>query len=135
MSVDYVAWVRRANSRWIVHHDLSNHAEAYLAHLQQTDPARLRVSCQHAYQLAQERPAGEDPKPWFYGGLFSLATPLEVRKYLSNHWLLRMVLAHASGDLAQNPAGQQISNSTLQKIKAVRQGVARMRALAAAETS
>lgn len=27
----------------------------------------------------------EDPKPWFYAGLFRLATPAEVRRFLSTH--------------------------------------------------
>ncbi len=127
MAMDYVTWVRRANSRWIAHHGLSSNAAAYLDHLERHDPERLSRSCHHAYRLAQERTAGDDPKPWFYAGVFSLATPMEIRRYLSKHWLLRMVLAGSPADLAQNPAGQEVSRATLRKIMTVRAAVARVR--------
>jgi hypothetical protein len=127
MTIDYATWVRRANSRWIVHHGLSANAEAYLDYLARRDPKRLLESCRHAYRLTHERPPEEDPKPWFYGGVFSLATAAEIREFLSGHWLLRMVLTGSPGDLAQNPAGQAISAPTLRKIEAVRQAVARIR--------
>lgn len=127
MSVDHVAWARRANSRWIVHHGLSAHARAYLDHLERTDPERLARSCHSAYVLAHERPPEEDPKPWFYSGLFSLATAAEVQQYLASHWLVRMVLMGDARQLAQNPAGQAISEPTLRKILAVRQAVSRLR--------
>src|SRR4051794_20202758 len=68
----YVAWAYRVNGRWIVHHGLDQRAKAYMDHLAGVDPRRLERSCQLAHQLARQA-APEDPKPWFYAGLFSLA--------------------------------------------------------------
>lgn len=68
-----LAWVRNANRRWIVHHNLDARSEAYLQHLDKTDPRRLLQSCSNARRMVRERPANDDPKPWFYSGLFSLA--------------------------------------------------------------
>ena len=127
MAIDYVVWVRHANSRWIVRHGLGADAEAYLDHLARRDSERLLKSCRFAYLLVRGRPPEEDPKPWFYSGIFSLATSAEIREYLSNHWLLRMVLTVAPGDLAQNPAGHEVSEPTLRKICAIREALARLR--------
>ena len=127
MAMDYVAWVRRANSRWIVHHGLGTDTTAYLDHLARRDPERLLKSCRHAYLLVRGHPPQEDPKPWFYSGVFSLATAAEIRSYLSNHWLVRMVLTAAPGDLAQNPAGHEVSEPTLRKVSTIREAVTRVR--------
>lgn len=81
----YVSWASRVNQRWIVHHGLDERAKAYMDHLAQVDPSRLEQSCHLAYQLARQA-AREDPKPWFYAGLFSLATMEEARDFLANHW-------------------------------------------------
>jgi hypothetical protein len=129
MGMDYVAWVRRANSRWIVHHGLSSHANAYLDHLERNDAERLIESCRHSHLLAQERPPGDDPKPWFYAGLFSLATPAEIREFLAGHWLLRMTVTTLPQGLAQNAAGHAVSGETLRKIQRIREAVARVRNL------
>lgn len=125
--MDYVAWARRTNARWIVHHRLGEHAEAYLDHLAQQDPDRMERSCRKAYLLVHECPAGQDPKPWFYSGLFSLAAPAEVRHYLSNHWLVRMAVSGPAGGLAQNAAGQAVSEVTLETIRRIHEAVSRAR--------
>jgi hypothetical protein len=130
MAIDHVAWVRRANSRWVVHHGLEANTESYLDHLAEEDPERLRESCSAAYLLVQERPTDEDPKPWFYSGLFSLATAAEIRTYLSHHWLVRMSVTSSADGLAQNAAGHAVSDQTLRKIHRIREAVARIRARA-----
>jgi hypothetical protein len=127
MAFDYVGWVRRTNSRWIVHHDLGHDTEVYLDHLARNDPQRLARSCRLAYILVQEGPSGEDPKPRFYSGVFSLATGIEIQNYLRSHWLVRAVLTGSPSDLAQNPAGYEVSEPTRRKILAVREAVARLR--------
>lgn len=83
--------VRRINRRWIVHGGLRESAETYIAALERSDPARLRHSCALAMELVHTRAAQSDPKPWFYAGLFALATPDEVRRCLNDHPLTRMV--------------------------------------------
>ena len=98
-TIDYVAWVRHANARWIVHHNLSLNADAYLNHLAQVDAGRLLASCHNAYLMIWQRDQREDPKPWFYSGLFSLATPDESRKFLAGHWLTKQVTASSNDAL------------------------------------
>ncbi len=90
---DHVAWARRVNSRWIVHDDLARHAAAYLDHLEHSDPPRLERACRRARELAESCGVAEDPKPRFYGGLFSHATPKEKARFLRSHPFLQAVLA------------------------------------------
>lgn len=78
-------WVRHVNRRWIVGETLREDAESYLDFLAKTDPERGRASSRRARRLFQQRPPGEDPKPWFYAGLFSLATRAEAQRYLKSH--------------------------------------------------
>jgi hypothetical protein len=57
----------------------------------------------------------EDPKPWFYSGLFSLTTPEEAGTFLADHWLTRIVTA-SSGELtATSP--ENVAEITLEKIQ------------------
>jgi hypothetical protein len=78
-------WARRVNRGWFVHGGLDVTADAWLTHLEQTDPARFLASCEIARALSRGPDHTIDPKPWFYAGLFSLATPEEARHYLANH--------------------------------------------------
>lgn len=82
---DEVAWVRRVNSRWIVRENLRDSTIAYLDHLAVNDPGRLRVSCRRAKSLTETYGKGEDPKPWFYAALFSLASATEGGRFLAGH--------------------------------------------------
>lgn len=82
---DEVAWVRRVNDRWIVRQSLRKNASAYLDHLAGTDPERLELSCACAKHLTETFGKKEDPKPWFYAGLFRMATPEEAKRFLANH--------------------------------------------------
>jgi len=105
-----VGTVIRINRRWIVHGGLSDSSAAYIGELSQSDPARLRRSCRLAMDLVHARPAQADPKPWFYAGLFALATPAEARRFLQQHPLTRMVwesLHHAPG---QRDAPESLRN-------------------------
>jgi len=91
---DPVETVRRINRRWIVHGGLRDTAAAYLEELREKDPARLRRSCELAMDLVHGESGGLDPKPWFYAGLFSLATADEARRMLASHPLTLMVWRH-----------------------------------------
>jgi len=91
---DPIAWARRINNRWIVHEGLNSRSNAYMDHLQKTDPERLRLSCMAAWQMTHSGDALEDPKPRFYGGLFCLASPKEAKQFLSHHeFILRIIPA------------------------------------------
>ncbi len=93
-----VAKVRRINNRWIVHGKLRDHANAYLDHLERTDPHRLDRSCEIAMELVHQRKWVKDPKPLFYAGLFSLARRREIDRYLGEHTFTRAVLLRVLGD-------------------------------------
>lgn len=123
-SPEHVEWARRVNSRWIVHHGLKECAEAYLDHLEAMAPDRLARSCWRAHRLARECEPGEDPKPWFYAGLFSLATPDEAERFLADHWFTASCLpspASAPGS-GTTPAG--IGPETQAKLERIRDAVA-----------
>lgn len=79
------AWVRKVNSRWLVHSGLEHRAGAYLDHLAATDRERLVRSLRIVRELIRTLGPVEDPKPRFYAGLFSLATEEEARRYLQDH--------------------------------------------------
>ena len=113
---DHVAWAKRVNSRWIVHRDLSRNAGLYLDHLARTDQPRLVLSCRNAHLMTGWCDPGEDPKPWFYSGRFSLTTPEEAVTFLADHWLTRMVTAY-SGKLTA--ATENRAETTLEKIQRI----------------
>ncbi|RYD36484.1 MAG: hypothetical protein EOP87_05400, partial [Verrucomicrobiaceae bacterium] len=78
-----VEWATRINQRWIVHRGLGKRAEDWMNHLQETDPPRLRISCEAARLMIRRWSEEGDPKPWFYAGLFSTATAEEAEKFLA----------------------------------------------------
>jgi hypothetical protein len=124
--VEVIGWAERVNSRWIAHHGLSENAEAYLSHLRQCDPDRLSKSCQRAHRLVRECKPGEDPKPWFYAALFSLATEGEVRQFLADHWFTRVAgpATTAQAGIQSEPA--QVGGETREKLDRIRQALRRL---------
>ena len=82
-----VDWAKRINSSWIVHQGLREQAAGWIAHLEATDPHRLHDSCLVAQEMCEHRGCDDDPKPWFYSGLFSMATADEARRFLASHKL------------------------------------------------
>jgi len=100
---DPIAWARRVNPVWKVRHGLDQVAEEWLDHLAQHDPARLVVCCTIAAVLTRGPGYGSDPKPWFYGGLFSLATREEAQRFLANHRLTSAIIPA----LASEPKSEQ----------------------------
>jgi hypothetical protein len=122
-AVDDVAWARRVNEGWIVQHGLNDSLVGYLDHLAATDPERLTRSCQLAHRLVREMPRGEDPKPWFYGALFSLATEAEAREFLREHPLLAAIVPALHDEQANGlPEGLQSAGAeTIGKIQQLRE--------------
>ncbi|HRQ88278.1 MAG TPA: hypothetical protein PLA50_05735 [Bacteroidia bacterium] len=82
---DDIRWARHVNGRWLVRESLRSDADAFLDHLAAVDPARFGRSCSRARRMMDHRQSDEDPKPWFYAGLFSLATREEAARYLKSH--------------------------------------------------
>lgn len=84
-SMSPIDWAKRVNRSWIVRSDLNEHAEAWLDHLAALDDGRLLESCRAARDMGALRDRGEDPKPWFYSGLFHLASIPEAHQFLETH--------------------------------------------------
>ncbi len=116
---DDIDWVRHVNGRWIVRESLRQDAADYLDHLAATDPERLRRACARARTLSRGHP-GEDPKPWFYAGLFSLATLPEARRYLRGHdFTLACIPRFAGAGLGTLQSGD-LRPDTVDKLRRVR---------------
>lgn len=120
---DHAARVKRVNNRWIVHRDLNRNAGLYLDHLARTDQPRLVSSCRNAHLMTGWCDPKEDPKPWFYSGLFSLTTPEEAGTFIADHWLTRMVTA-SSGKLTA--ANENRAETTLEKINRIQMALAKL---------
>jgi len=121
-----VAWVREVNSRWIVHHGLKERAEAYLAHLEATDPTRLATACERAVRLVRACEPIEDPKPWFYAGLFSVSTIEEAGQYLAGHWFTAECVPSLAGQSRRYAPPEGIGPETKAKIARVRKVVSEL---------
>lgn len=121
---DHVAWAKRVNSRWIVHGDLNRNAGLYLDHLALTDQPRLVASSRNAHLMTGWCDPMEDPKPWFYSGLFSLATTEEAGTFLADHWLTRMVTASPEKLAATSPENR--AETTLEKIQRIQVALAKL---------
>ena len=124
--IDYISWVRRGNSRWIVHHGLGKNADAYLNHLAEKDEQRLARSCRNAYLMVQQSDPMEDPKPWFYTGLFSLVKPDEAKVYLADHWLLSMSVGVLTNPEPDTGLLDSVGDNTIEKIRRIREAVDRL---------
>lgn len=118
---DDIAWVRQVNGRWIVRESLRDDAEAFLEHLD-SDPDRLREACRRA-RLLVERQRGRDPKPWFYAGLFSVASAEEARRFLGGHnFTLACLPSHAAVGL-RGLRAEELREDTKEKTREIRNAV------------
>jgi hypothetical protein len=93
-------WANTVNNKWIVHNNLNNTAQDWINHLASLGDGRLIPSCEIARAMCQVRDPLDDPKPWFYAGLFHLATAEEARNFLPNHRGTRAIVPTMSDDEA-----------------------------------
>jgi len=93
-------WANTVNNRWIVHNNLNNSAQDWINHLTTLDDGRLISSCEIARAMCSLRDPLDDPKPWFYAGLFHLATVEEARHFLPNHRVTRATIPNMANDEA-----------------------------------
>jgi hypothetical protein len=124
--IDHIAWASRLNARWIVHNKLNATAAAYMDYVAKTDRERLARSCRLAHRLVHTVGDKEDPKPWFYGGLFSLATPVEAKRFLAPHSLLASVVPALQTKNALPASLESVNTATRQKIVRLRDTLRRM---------
>lgn len=113
---DWCGWAKWVNSRWIVHGGLKTHAEEYMRHLSVLDPGRLERACRNARSLMEQRERWEDPKAWFYAGLFSCATEEEVARFLDGHPFTRAAVLR-DGEETDSDASRS-GGKKLQRIRA-----------------
>ena len=116
-------WARRVNRTWLVRGGLDATADAWLAHLEQTDPARLVASCENARALSRGPDHIHDPKPWFYAGLFSLATEAEARHFLTTHHFTAAAIPALAHDAALNQWAATLSPAARDLLGRLREGV------------
>ena len=93
-----VEWANRVNETWIVHNNLNNSAQNWIKYLQELDDGRLIPSCEIARFMSRRRGPYDDPKPWFYAGLFHLATATEAIRFLPNHRVTRSTVPAMRND-------------------------------------
>lgn len=93
-----IEWVNRVNSSWIVRGGLNERAREWLDYLASVDDGRLLPSCHAARAMCGLRKPLEDPKPWFYAGLFSLATSEEAVRFLQPYRITMAALPSMAGD-------------------------------------
>lgn len=87
---------RMINRTWITRGEIADNAEAYLVHLAKSRPSVLEKVCDRAYSAARAASAKQvDPKPEFYAGLFSEATPEERSTFLKDHPYTRRMLENS----------------------------------------
>ena len=127
MSIDAtedIDWARRVNARWIVREGLRASASGYLDLLASIDPERLSRSCRRARGLTGRFGSTEDPKPWFYAGLFSLATKDEVKHFLTQHHFTLATLPGHEDAVPGFLCSDSVATPTWEKIVRIREGVA-----------
>jgi hypothetical protein len=112
------------NAQWTVREGLRASAAAYLDRLASIDPERLQRSCCRARRLTDRYGTSEDPKPWFYAGLFSLASGDEVRHFLTEHHFTLATLPGHEDELPAFLGPDGVATSTWEKILHIREGVA-----------
>lgn len=93
-----IDWATRVNRSWLVRSNLNDHAEAWLDYLACLDDGRLLKSCEIARALCECREANDDPKPWFYAGLFQLATAGEAKRFLDTHRVTKAMVPAMAED-------------------------------------
>lgn len=91
-------WARRINRSWIVHNNLNDQAEAWVDYLETGGDPRLKISCEAARAMCDLRDPLDDPKPWFYAGLFHLATPEEAFRFLDLHRVTKATVTSMRND-------------------------------------
>ncbi len=119
-------WAKRVNRSWLVRDHLNEHAKAWLDHLYTLADGRLERSCEIARAMCGLRNRIDDPKPWFYAGLFSLATAPEARAFLVTHRVTKAAIPAMADDEDVRLWLDQISPETQELVARLRQAIAQV---------
>ena len=119
-------WARRVNQSWIVRSNLNDHADAWLDYLAEVNDGRLAKSCSTARAMCGLRNFYDDPKPWFYAGLFSLATAAEAKRYLDTHRITKASVPAMIDDEGVNLWIDRVGPDTSELLDRLRAGVTKI---------
>lgn len=97
-ALEPIAWAKRVNRTWLTKGGLNQDADAWMKHLAARGGGRLKRSCENARAMCGFRDPLDDPKPWFYAGLFSLATREEAQRFLANHRITKAAVPSMHDD-------------------------------------
>jgi hypothetical protein len=117
------AWARRVNRQWIVHHGLGQRAEEWLRYLAKVDEPRMNLACWMARAMCEHRGDQEDPKPWFYAGLFSVATWDEAQNFLIGYRLTGASVPALANDESMKAWVQTLRPETRTLLERLRAGI------------
>ena len=121
-----IEWAGRVNQAWFVRGGLKEHATDWMKYLMQEDDGRLLPSCEAARTMCGLRDPLEDPKPWFYAGLFSLATAEEARRFLETHRVTKAVIPSMQDDENVMLWHDRVAPETRELIQRLREGIRRI---------
>jgi hypothetical protein len=119
-----VDWVRRINRSWIVHNNLNDQAEAWVDYLTELNDGRLESSCEIARAMCDLRDPLDDPKPWFYAGLFHLASAAEALRFLDRHRVTKATVPVMEEDESVQLWINRISQETRELLERLREALA-----------
>ena len=97
-ALEPIAWAKRVNRTWLTKGGIREHADAWMKHLAACGNGRLKRSCENARAMCGFRDPLDDPKPWFYAGLFSLATVDEAQRFLATHRITKAAIPSMQDD-------------------------------------
>lgn len=115
-----VEWARRVNHSWLVRCDLNVHTEAWLDHLATLDDGRLVKSCEIARKLCAVRNHDDDPKLWFYSGIYQLATAAEAERFLETHQVTKATVPSIIQNIENLAWINQLGKETLELFSRLR---------------
>ena len=118
-----IEWARRVNRSWLVRSNLNDHSEAWLDYLAGLNDGRLQRSCEMARSLCNLRGTYDDPKPWFYAGLFCLATAAEAKRFLDVHRVTKAAVPAMEHDEAVNLWRDRIRPETAELLERLKRGI------------
>lgn len=122
-----IEWAERVNRSWFVHGELKEHAKSWIEYLRKLEDGRLLKCCKAAKTMSRIRTPLEDPKPWFYAGLFSQATADEARWFLSQHRVTRATVPAMADDAEVALWLDRAGPETRDVMARIRQALADMR--------
>lgn len=122
-----VDWVKRVNRSWIVHNNLNDQADAWVNYLGELGDGRQEHSCEIARTMCDLRDPLDDPKPWFYAGLFHLATAAEAARFLDTHRVTKATVPTMAEDESVHLWINRISPETRELLERLRHALVQAR--------